>query len=85
MDIYKALEQLKAEKKRLDAAIAALEQSIGTDHDRSGGRVWNADARRRAAERMRKYWETRRSSKSAGAGSGSPGDGPALTGPPGES
>ena len=85
MDIYKALEQLKAEKKRLDAAIAALEQSVGTGEDKSGGRVWNADARRRAAERMRKYWEKRRGGKSSGAGSGAPGEGPALTGPPGES
>ena len=85
MDIYKALEQLKAEKKRLDAAIAALEQSAGPGGDKSGGRVWNADARRRAAERMRKYWEKRRGGKSGGVGSAAPGEGSALTGPPGES
>jgi septal ring factor EnvC (AmiA/AmiB activator) len=85
MDIYKALEQLKAEKKRLDAAIAALEQSAGTDREPGRGRVWNADARRRAAERMRKYWEKRRSGKAAGGGSAPAGEGPGLTGPPVES
>ncbi len=81
MDIYKALEQLRAEKRRLDAAIAALEQAQTRRDEERQGRVWNAEARRRAAERMRKYWEQRRKSDSPG---GAGGDAP-LTGPPAES
>ena len=59
MDIYKAILELKAEKKRLDRAIAALEQGDGGVVS-SGRRTWNADARRAAAERMKKYWEQRK-------------------------
>jgi hypothetical protein len=59
MDIYKAILELKAEKKRLDRAIAVLEQGDGGAVT-SGRRTWNADARRAAAERMKKYWELRK-------------------------
>jgi hypothetical protein len=59
MDIYRAILELKAEKKRLDRAIAALEQGDG-DGASSGRRTWNAEARRAAAERMKKYWEQRK-------------------------
>lgn len=61
MDIYKAIEELRAEKERLDQAIAALESTLeakGTGQ----GRVWSSNARRAAAERMRKYWAKRRGS-----------------------
>jgi hypothetical protein len=64
MDIYKAILELKAERQRLDRAIAALEQ----DDDRAapaGRRTWNAASRRAAAERMKKYWARRRQGKSA--------------------
>jgi hypothetical protein len=60
MDIYKAILELKAEKKRLDRAIAALEQGDGAGLPHAGRRTWNADARRAAAERMKKYWEQRK-------------------------
>ena len=59
MDIYKAILELKAEKKRLDRAIAVLEQGDG-GAAASGRRTWNAEARRAAAERMKKYWEQRK-------------------------
>jgi hypothetical protein len=59
MDIYRAILELKAEKKRLDRAIAVLEQGDGGVVT-SGHRTWNAEARRAAAERMKKYWEQRK-------------------------
>jgi len=60
MDINKAILELRAEKKRLDRAISALEQGQASGEPRRGRRSWNADARRAAAERMKKYWEQRR-------------------------
>jgi hypothetical protein len=59
MDIYKAILELRAEKKRLDRAIALLEQGDGAAAPASR-RTWNADARRAAAERMKRYWEQRK-------------------------
>ena len=62
MDIYKAILELKAEKQRLDRAIAALEQ--GEEGAASTGRrPWNSAARRAAAERMKKYWADRKQKK----------------------
>jgi len=61
MDIYKAIDELKNEKKRLDRAIEALEAGKGAPEERSGRRrTWNSDARSAAAERMKKYWAQRR-------------------------
>ncbi len=59
MDIYKAILELKAEKQRLDRAIAALEQQNNGPAP-SGRKSWNSEARRAAAERMRKYWADRK-------------------------
>ena len=61
MDIYKAILELREEKRRLDRAIAALEQGGASPEERPKRRSWNADARRAAAERMRQYWEQRKS------------------------
>jgi hypothetical protein len=74
MDIYKAIEELRAEKGRLDRAIAALEEDseAGAASER---RAWNANARKAAAERMKKYWEKRkREAASAASGNGTSGD-----------
>ena len=60
MDIYKAIQELRAEKERLDRAIAALEEKKKMTGAKPGRKSWNADARRAAAERMRKYWEQRK-------------------------
>ena len=59
MYIDKAIHELRAERERLDRAIAALEarERKPTEKHR---RVWSAAARRAAAERMRKFWEKRR-------------------------
>jgi hypothetical protein len=68
MDIYKAILELKAERSRIDRAIAALEQKGRTDVAPRGRRAWNAEARRAAAERMKKHWEQRRQQQAAANG-----------------
>jgi hypothetical protein len=81
MDIYKAIEELRAEKGRLDRAIAALEE----DHETSAPsdrRAWNAGARKAAAERMKKYWERRKREAAAGAGSSNGASGDHSVSPP---
>ena len=60
MDLYKAILELREEKKRLDRAISALENGENSGEPQGGRRTWNADARRAAAERMKKYWEQRK-------------------------
>ena len=70
MDIYKAIGTLREELKRLDRAIEALEQRNGGEPARPRRRAWNGSARKAAAERMRKYWATRKGmSAAAGASS----------------
>lgn len=71
MDIYKAIQELRNEKERLDRTIEALEKGLGKTDRRPERRAWNADARRAAAARMKKYWEQRKqqgSAKAAAAG-----------------
>ena len=60
MDIYKTILELREEKRRLDRAIAALEQGSLARAEKPSRRSWNSEARRAAAARMRKYWEQRR-------------------------
>ena len=60
MDIYKAILELKEEKRRLDRAIEALEQGGPGRSQQPRRRSWSSQARRAAAERMRKYWEQRK-------------------------
>jgi hypothetical protein len=67
MDIYKAIQELRNEKSRLDRAIAALEQGSGAPAERPKRRTWNAGARQAAGERMKKYWEQRKLEKAAAA------------------
>ncbi|MFN0172295.1 MAG: hypothetical protein ACKV22_38320 [Bryobacteraceae bacterium] len=67
MDLYKAIVELRAEKKRLDDAIEALERSLAGGGGKRG-RVWDSSSRRAAAERMRSYWEKRRTGTPSGDG-----------------
>jgi len=69
MDILKALHELYTEKKRLDAAIAALEarsksERIGSASKRRQGRRGRKSMgpaeRLEVSRRMTLYWETRR-------------------------
>lgn len=69
MDIVKALRELYAEKKRLDATIAALEAHIKAGRTSAkpkalkrgpGRKSMSAAERKKVSERMRLYWEARR-------------------------
>ena len=69
MDFVKALKELHDEKKRLDAAIAALEARIRTSHGasaakpqkgRRGRKSMSAVERLEVSRRMTLYWESRR-------------------------
>jgi hypothetical protein len=70
MDIYKAIGTLREELRRLDRAIAALEQR-GDDSAKPRRRAWNGAARKAAAERMRKYWEQRKTMSASANGASS--------------
>jgi hypothetical protein len=70
MDIVKTLRELYNEKKRLDAAIAALEARIKAGRTGSGAKPpkgrrgrksMSAAERLEVSRRMRLYWEARRS------------------------
>ena len=69
MDIIKTLQELHAEKKRLDSTIAALEARLaavrkkGVARKRSGRRgrkSMSAAERLEVSKRMTLYWEARR-------------------------
>jgi len=60
MDIYKAIVELREEKKRLDRAIAALEQNGSPGAGQTRHRAWDSSARQAAAARMKKYWDLRK-------------------------
>jgi hypothetical protein len=73
MDLYKAIRELYAEKKRLEEAIASLEEllesklateSLNLDslRKRRGRKSMGPEERRMVSERMKKYWAARRSS-----------------------
>ena len=72
MDLYKALQDLYAEKEKLERAIASLEElrQIGrTTFDslkgakRRGRKSMGADERLEVSKRMQKYWASRRKQK----------------------
>lgn len=69
MDIVKALRELYGEKKRLDAAIAALEARVKAARTgstaapakgRRGRKSMSAEERLEVSRRMTLYWEARR-------------------------
>jgi len=83
MDLPKAIQELYAEKRRLEEAIASLEEllaskartaSVPLEQFRSKGRRGRKsmppEERRRVSERMRRYWAQRRSNRARGAGKG---------------
>jgi len=72
MDLYRAIRDLYAEKKRLEEAIASLEQlleakaasepvNLAALKKRRGRKNMPPEERRKVSERMRKYWAARRS------------------------
>jgi hypothetical protein len=77
MDLFKAIRDLYAEKKRLEDAIASLEQlleakaataessQLGDARQRRGRKSMGPEERRRVSERMKKYWAAKRSGQAA--------------------
>jgi hypothetical protein len=66
MDLYQAIQELYEEKRRLDAAIAALESQGGLHAaeapKRRGRKSMNDEERKEVSARMKRYWEERRKS-----------------------
>jgi hypothetical protein len=69
MDLYKALQELHAEKEKLDRVIASLEELQRTagpaptspkPAKRRGRKSMDTSERREVSERLRKYWAGRR-------------------------
>ena len=70
MDLYKAIQDLYAEKEKLERVIASLEELQRTAGSlpvlpkaakRRGRKSMSASERQEVSERMRKYWAGRRS------------------------
>ena len=69
MDLYKAIQDLYAEKEKLERVIASLEELQRTSaanplipgrSRRRGRKSMGAEERRDVSERMKKYWAGRR-------------------------
>jgi hypothetical protein len=72
MDLYKAIQDLYAEKEKLERVIASLEELQRTAGSvpvlpepakRRGRKSMNSTERQEVSERMRKYWASRRQPK----------------------
>ena len=82
MDLYKAIQDLYAEKEKLERVIASLEELQRTGGavpvlpkpaKRRGRKSMNSEERLEVSERMRKYWASRRNhtAQNSGQSSGS--------------
>lgn len=65
MDLFKAIRELREERKRLDRIIAFLEKGLAEEKKkpapkRRGRKSMGAEERKIVSERMKKYWEQRR-------------------------
>jgi len=69
MDLYKAIQDLYAEKEKLERGIASLEElqrtasalpALPKSGKRRGRKSMSAKERREVSERMKKYWDGRR-------------------------
>jgi hypothetical protein len=69
MDLYKAIQELYAEKEKLERVIASLEElqraagrvpAASHGGKRRGRKSMNARERQEVSERMKKYWANRR-------------------------
>ncbi|SPE39612.1 conserved hypothetical protein [Candidatus Sulfopaludibacter sp. SbA3] len=74
MDLYKAIQDLYAEKEKLERVIASLEelqrtagavQPIPKSTRRRGRKSMSPTEREEVSERMKRYWATRRTEKQA--------------------
>jgi hypothetical protein len=65
MDIQEALLALYAQKKRLENAIAELEELAGEHSKRRGRKSMAETERQQVSERMKRYWAARREERLA--------------------
>ena len=72
MDLYKAIQDLYAEKEKLERVIASLEElqraggsvpALPKPARRRGRKSMNSSERQEVSERMRRYWASRREQK----------------------
>lgn len=72
MDLYKAIQDLYAEKEKLERVIASLEElqrsaaeipELPKQLRRRGRKSMNTQERQEVSERMKRYWESRRQRK----------------------
>ncbi len=75
MDLYKAIQELYAEKEKLERVIASLEELqrtaggvpvLAKSGKRRGRKSMSSKERREVSERMKKYWASRRQGAQAG-------------------
>jgi hypothetical protein len=75
MDLYKAIQDLHAEKEKLERVIASLEELQKTAGSvpaspqgakRRGRKSMSSNERQEVSERMKKYWAARRNGPSEG-------------------
>jgi hypothetical protein len=76
MDLYKAIQDLYAEKEKLERVIASLEElqraaeasspAPAAAGKRRGRKSMGSSERQEVSERMKKYWESRRKKPAAG-------------------
>jgi len=72
MDLHQTIQELYAEKEKLERVISSLEQLQGyaqgqlTGSRRRGRKFMDAAERQQVSARMKKYWASRRSKAAAG-------------------
>jgi len=75
MDLYKAIQDLYAEKEKLERVIASLEElqraaeaatPSAEGRKRRGRKSMGSKERQEVSERMKKYWESRRKKPAEG-------------------
>ena len=75
MDVAKILQELKAQRERLDQAIAVMEAVAGdkgtqapTAPPKRRGRKFTEEERKEVSRRMKRYWDSRRNQPVAASG-----------------
>jgi hypothetical protein len=74
MDLQKTIEELYAEKEKLERVIESLELLQGTSVplgtvSRRGRKSMDLKERQQVSERMKRYWASQRAARAAGVGS----------------
>jgi len=74
MDLQRTIEELYAEKEKLERVIESLELLQGTSIpvgtvSRRGRKSMDLKERQQVSERMKRYWASQRAARGAGVGS----------------